>query len=131
MTTHARSFGSIVALAVAAAAAVGCSEGRNTFPTGTGGDGRPVPPHPPPGRTTPRPLGNRSSSSGTPPGGDAMIAKGGGFSPFPPQFGSTVSAAVAPPAISGGTLRILADGHTAVAADPDRDRVYVVNLTAR
>ena len=37
-------------------------------------------------------------------------------------------AAVAPPAISGGTLRILADGHTAVAADPDRDRVYIVDL---
>src|SRR5262245_4218148 len=109
MTTHARSFGSIVALAVAAAAAVGCSEGRNNFPTGTGGDV---------GTITPSPLCDSSSSSCTPPGGDAMIAKGGGFSPFPPQFGSTVSAAVAPPAISGGTLRILADGHTAVAADP-------------
>ncbi|HVX96022.1 MAG TPA: c-type cytochrome [Polyangia bacterium] len=30
--------------------------------------------------------------------------------------------------ISGGTLKILADGRTAVAADSDRDRVYVVDL---
>ncbi len=30
--------------------------------------------------------------------------------------------------ISGGTLRILANGHTAVAADSDRDNVYVVDL---
>jgi hypothetical protein len=35
---------------------------------------------------------------------------------------------VAPPAISGGTLAVLADGVTAVAADPDRDRVYAVDL---
>src|SRR5882672_844479 len=32
--------------------------------------------------------------------------------------------------ISGGTLRVLADGHTAVAADADRDLVYVVDLVA-
>jgi len=30
--------------------------------------------------------------------------------------------------ISGGTLRVLADGRTAVAADSDRDQVYVVDL---
>ncbi|MDB4981127.1 MAG: putative cytochrome c peroxidase [Myxococcales bacterium] len=30
--------------------------------------------------------------------------------------------------ISGGTLRILSDGHTAVAADSDRDNVYVIDL---
>ncbi|HWJ56322.1 MAG TPA: hypothetical protein VNR90_08875, partial [Vicinamibacterales bacterium] len=54
------------------------------------------------------------------------------FSPFQPQYGSSVvTASVAPPAISGGTLRILADGHTAVAADPDRDQVYIVDLTAK
>jgi mono/diheme cytochrome c family protein len=33
------------------------------------------------------------------------------------------------PAITGGTLLTLADGKTAVASDPDRDRVYVVDLT--
>ena len=48
-----------------------------------------------------------------------------------PTFGPTIKATVPPPAISGGTLRILPDGHTAVAADPDRDQVYVVDLTKR
>ena len=50
---------------------------------------------------------------------------------FPPNPGAMVSLASAPPAISGGTLRVLADGLTAVAADPDRDRVYVVDLGTR
>lgn len=36
-----------------------------------------------------------------------------------------------PPPISGGTLLILADGHTAVAADSDRDRVWIVDLDAQ
>lgn len=36
-----------------------------------------------------------------------------------------------PPAISGGTLAILADGTTAIVADPDRDRVLVVDLPSR
>jgi hypothetical protein len=49
----------------------------------------------------------------------------------PPQFGSSVAQAVPPPAVSGGTLRVLADGQTAVASDPDRDRVYVVDLANR
>jgi cytochrome c553 len=44
-------------------------------------------------------------------------------------FGSTVTAAVAPPPISGGTLLVLNDGVTAVASDPDRDAVYVINTT--
>lgn len=30
--------------------------------------------------------------------------------------------------ISGGTLTVLADGRTAVASDPDRDKIYVVDL---
>jgi mono/diheme cytochrome c family protein len=42
---------------------------------------------------------------------------------------SAVVTAVKPvPAISGGTLLTLSDGKTAVASDPDRDRVYVVDL---
>jgi hypothetical protein len=35
-----------------------------------------------------------------------------------------------PPALSGGTLLILRDGKTAVAADPDRDAVFVVDLVS-
>lgn len=34
----------------------------------------------------------------------------------------------APPPISGGTLVVTADGDHVVAADPDRDRIYVVSL---
>jgi hypothetical protein len=45
-----------------------------------------------------------------------------------PQFGNTVTQAVPPPPLSGGTLTVLADGHTAIAADPDRDHVYVVDV---
>ncbi len=45
-----------------------------------------------------------------------------------PTFGQTVSQTSAPPPISGGTLLMLKDGRTAIAADPDRDRVFVVNL---
>jgi hypothetical protein len=37
----------------------------------------------------------------------------------------------APPPISGGTLLVLADGNTAVASDPDRDLVYVVDTAAK
>jgi DNA-binding beta-propeller fold protein YncE len=36
-----------------------------------------------------------------------------------------------PPPISGGTLLVTADGVRAVAADPDRDRVWIVDLAAR
>jgi hypothetical protein len=63
-------------------------------------------------------------------GGFAMTGAGGGFgTPTTPQVGATHSAADAPPAISGGTLRIT--GNTAIAADPDRDQVYIVDLAKR
>ena len=39
-------------------------------------------------------------------------------------------AAKEPPAISGGTMIMAADGFTAIAADPDRDRVWVVDTSA-
>jgi DNA-binding beta-propeller fold protein YncE/mono/diheme cytochrome c family protein len=42
-----------------------------------------------------------------------------------------VSSAKPPPAISGGTLLLARDGVTAIAADPDRDRVSIVDLSAR
>jgi hypothetical protein len=41
-----------------------------------------------------------------------------------------VSLDVAPPPISGGTLRILSSGHVAIVADPDRDRILAVDLIA-
>ena len=49
----------------------------------------------------------------------------------PDLSGPVVSATVAPRPVSGGTLLVLADGSTAVASDPDRDVVYVVDLETR
>jgi len=71
-----------------------------------------------PGDTTPIPSN----------GADAGLFPGN-VSLNPPNFDTTTSAADPPPAISGGTLAILADGVTAVAADPDRDTIAVANLT--
>jgi hypothetical protein len=65
-------------------------------------------------------------------------SSGGGFAdagaivtPFQPVFGPVVTAAVPPPPISGGTILVTQDGHTVVVADPDRDLVYVVDVTAQ
>ena len=44
-----------------------------------------------------------------------------------PDFGTTVIQADAPPPLSGGNLAVAPDGFTVVAADPDRDRVYVLD----
>ncbi|MEP7125220.1 MAG: c-type cytochrome [Byssovorax sp.] len=48
-------------------------------------------------------------------------------SPPPPSEGPVFVPDSPPPAISGGTLVALNDGITAVAADPDRDLVWVVD----
>ena len=48
-----------------------------------------------------------------------------------PSFGPLVQQKDPPPPISGGTLAIAPDRTTAVAADTDRDRVYIVDLPAR
>jgi hypothetical protein len=45
-----------------------------------------------------------------------------------PSFAATSTASVPPPPISGGTLIAMSDGRTAVAADPDRDALYVVDV---
>ena len=57
------------------------------------------------------------------------------FPPDAPQKGPqptfpNTHLADAPPAISGGTLLVTADGDHVVAADPDRDRIYVVSLAS-
>src|SRR5262245_64758200 len=49
----------------------------------------------------------------------------------PPALGGTVEAARPVPALSGGTLTLLRDGHTAVAADPDRDHVFIADVRER
>jgi mono/diheme cytochrome c family protein len=57
---------------------------------------------------------------------------GGPLTGFPsgpqPTFRATVVAPTAPPPISGGTLLVTQDGKLAVASDPDRDAVYIVDL---
>jgi hypothetical protein len=45
-----------------------------------------------------------------------------------PALELSISASDPPPAISGGSLAVLKDGVTAVAADPDRDTVSVVDI---
>jgi mono/diheme cytochrome c family protein len=50
---------------------------------------------------------------------------------LPPTFGKTVVASTPPPPLSGGTLLVMHDGKYAVAADPGRDAIYVVDLAAR
>ncbi|WP_235880032.1 c-type cytochrome [Polyangium aurulentum] len=50
----------------------------------------------------------------------------------PPIPGNdVVVAAKTPPAISGGTLITTKDATTAVASDPDRDRVWIVDLVSK
>lgn len=51
----------------------------------------------------------------------------GAFSPMVDNS-PVVKAEVPPPAVSGGTLLVTSDGMLAVAADPDRDRVSIVDL---
>lgn len=48
----------------------------------------------------------------------------------PPEFGETVRAEPAPPPLSGGTLAAVAGRAMIVAADPDRDVVYVIDVEA-
>lgn len=48
-----------------------------------------------------------------------------------PSNDPVVESSRLPPPISGGTLLIAADGHTAIAADPERDRVWAVDITTR
>jgi DNA-binding beta-propeller fold protein YncE len=46
------------------------------------------------------------------------------------MFGASVTATVPPPPISGGTLIGLGAGSLAVASDPDRDALYVIDTSA-
>jgi hypothetical protein len=66
-----------------------------------------------------------------PDGGDFDAGNMGGnnFVSTQPVFGPTTSAVDAPPPISGGTLLVTKDGARAIASDPDRDVIYIVNLS--
>lgn len=51
--------------------------------------------------------------------------------PTPTPLPEPVSASRPPPPISGGTLLVTADKTTAIAADPDRDRVIIADLASK
>jgi hypothetical protein len=60
---------------------------------------------------------------------DVSFDRDGGLGQPPvPLDPEVVRAAKPPPPITGGTLRLSADGRTAFAADPDRDTLYIVDL---
>src|SRR5688572_21384924 len=51
--------------------------------------------------------------------------------PVDPEDQQVVISDVRPPPINGGTLLITRDGQRAIAADPDRDRIVVVDLATQ
>jgi hypothetical protein len=67
---------------------------------------------------------------------DASVAIGLDASPCAaeapaPNFGVPVTCGGPPPPISGGTLIVTRDGSKAIASDPDRDLVYVVDVAQK
>ena len=62
-------------------------------------------------------------------GGDGGARSASAALSAPPEFGPTVQLDDPPPSLSGGTLAVTAA--VAVAADPDRDLVYVVDRTTQ
>jgi hypothetical protein len=75
-------------------------------------------------------LASCNSASGPTPSNQSLIPAEGSSSggALQPTFSSVVTAATPPPPLTGGTLLVMKDGKHAVAADPDRDLVYVVDL---
>jgi mono/diheme cytochrome c family protein len=59
---------------------------------------------------------------------DDPISPNGFTAPDPPSYQETVIADVRPPPIMGGTLLVSRDGSAALVADPERDRVVLVDL---
>lgn len=51
--------------------------------------------------------------------------------PTPTPLPAPVAASRPPPAISGGTLLVTADQSTAIAADPDRDRILIADIASK
>jgi hypothetical protein len=70
---------------------------------------------------------NQNPNQDPPFGGPVDLGFGGPVGPQP-SFGTPVTASTPPPALSGGTLVIAKSGNFAVAADPDRDQLYIVDL---
>jgi hypothetical protein len=62
---------------------------------------------------------------------DAAVPPGVDGSTLGAAVGATRTPDATPPPITGGTLLVTRDGRVAVAADPDRDRVWLVDLPGR
>lgn len=65
---------------------------------------------------------------------DPRPTEPGPMDPFetpPLEMGPTVMADVPPPPIQGGTLTLSADERFAIAADPDRDDLFIVELSSQ
>lgn len=76
-------------------------------------------------------FGSGFSGGGFESEGDSFGSGTGFFeADLPPDDRPVDRSDVPPPPISGGTLVVLRSGAAAVASDPDRDRVYVVDLDA-
>jgi cytochrome c peroxidase len=75
--------------------------------------------------------GNEGRGSGSWPDGPSDGPPVGVPSPAGPSFGATVRQAEPPPPMSGGTLAVVPNRPLVVAADPDRDAVYVVDVAKR
>lgn len=98
---------------------VGCSPGQGS-PAGAPGGGF----------LAPLPIDAGSFASHRDGGGPPADAGFNGRS-LGSSVGPTRVAEDPPPPLSGGTLLVTRDGRAAVAADPDRDRVWIVDLGAR
>src|SRR2546421_11978399 len=72
--------------------------------------------------------GSSNDVEAMPPGSAVMMD--GGFDFIRPQYGPTRSLDEAPPPITGGTLAITNDGKIAIAGDPDRGAVDLVDLAS-
>ena len=102
--------------------------------SGSGATGNSAPPGPGTAATNPSPI------EGVTCFGDDVVGSAPSVPNLPPGLPTDPSASLAlgptttlptpPPAISGGTLLVLPGDATAVAADPDRDQIYIVNLGA-
>ena len=103
-------------LGAASVMVVGC----NGTTYGTGPDYQGGGYYPPDDSSDPAPFGPGSGTDFA----DAGVQKG------PQPSFTSVHLDDAPPAISGGTLLVTSDGDHVIAADPDRDQVYVVSLAS-
>lgn len=126
---------SVTSLLLILLAISGCTDARD----GSGAEPIVTPDDKPGDRTLPDDNQNGASGIGGsagfdqpfPGGGSAGIGAGGGFAPppfRPVDERAVVRSSITPKAIQGGTLAISPDDSRAIVADPDRDRIMVVDL---